>query len=401
MKRWLQRLFWPLVATIFVGLVVYGFVPKPVQVDTTRVERGSFAVTVDDDGETRIREKYVIAAPVAGKLLRIKLKAGDTVERNKTELMQIIPVDPNLLDARAQAEAEARVQAADASVDEAEALLLSAKENADLAQDQYDRALKLHRSASISPAEFEEAEHRHRIALAGLRSAEFRAKVKAHEREVTRTALHRFTEPVDVEKQSTMKILSPIDGRVLRVMYEDANAIAAGTPILELGDPQDIEVQIDVLSTDAVSIQPGSKVIIDRWGGDQPLHAVVRLVEPAAFLKISALGVEEKRVRVLADIVEEWEKRNNLGDGYRIEARIVVKETSEKALKIKSGTLFRHESQWSVYVVRNGQARMVPVDVGESNGLETEIKGGLQEGEIVILHPTESIRDGVAVKTST
>lgn len=397
MKRFLQRLFWPVVATLFVGLLVYGFIPKPIAVDTTVVERGSLVVTVDDDGETKIREKFVIASPVTGKLLRVKLHAGDAVERKATELMQIIPVDPTLLDARAQAEAESRAQAADASVEEAEALLQSAKENSALAQDQYDRALKLHRSDSISQAEFEEAEHRHRMAVAGLRSAEFRAKVKTHEREVARAALSRFTEPTDPDKVSAMKIFSPIDGRVLRVINEDANAIAAGTPILEIGDPRDIELRIDVLSTDAVALRPGSKVIVERWGGDQPLHAIVRVVEPSAFLKISALGVEEKRVNILADFVEDWEQRSTLGDGYRIEARIVVAETPEDSLKIKSGTLFRHEGRWAVYALRAGRARLVGVEPGLGNGLETEIKSGLQEGDIVVMHPTEAIRDGVRV----
>lgn len=397
MKQFLQRLFWPLVAIFIVGLLVYGFVPKPIAVDTTAVERGSLAVTVDDDGETKIREKYLIASPVAGKLLRVKLHAGDAVERNKTELMQIIPVDPTLLDARAQAEAESRARAADASVEEAEALLLSAKENSDLAHDQYTRALKLQRSDSISQAEFEEAEHRHRMALAGLRSAEFRAKVKTHEREIAQAALSRFTEPTDPEKLSAMKIFSPIDGRVLRVVNEDANAIAAGTPILEIGDPRDIELRIDVLSTDAVALRPGSKVIVERWGGDLPLHAVVRVVEPSAFLKISALGVEEKRVNILADFVEDWEQRSALGDGYRIEAKIVVKETPKDSLKIKSGTLFRHESRWAVFVISAGRVHLVEVEPGASNGLETEIKSGLQEGDVVVMHPTESIREGVRV----
>jgi HlyD family secretion protein len=312
-------------------------------------------------------------------------------------LVQLLPTDPTLLDARSLAESEARVQAAEAAQAESDAMLISAREEAALARDQYERALKLHNGNAISEAEFDEAEHHHRMTEASLRSAEFRSKVKHYEKELARAALTLIADAKDVGFVSTIRIASPIDGRVLRVLHEDSSVVTAGTPILEIGDPQDLEMRIDVLSTDAVAIEAGAKVMIEHWGGGQPLHGTVRIVEPSAFLKISALGVEEKRVNVIADFVEPWAERKTLGDGYRIEARIVTHATDDHSLKIAAGTLFRHEDDWHVYRIRNERVELVRVRVGASNGLETEILEGVVEGDRLILHPTDQIRPGIMV----
>jgi HlyD family secretion protein len=394
---------WERSATIFAvlilaGLLVYGFRPQPIQVDVATVGRGSVVVTVDDDGDTRIREKYLITAPVTGRLVRIQLKEGDFVEQNKTELMQILPADPSLLDARSRAESQARAQAADAALDESEALFHRAREAADLAQSQYERALKLYQEVSISQSEFEEAEHRHRMSQAELRSAEFRSKMKLYEKEQARAALMKISEFSDEGKSTPMKILSPIDGRVLRILHEDSSVISVGTAILEVGDPRDLEILIDVLSSDAVSIEPGARVFIEHWGGDRTLNGTVRTIEPSAFLKISALGVEEKRVNVVADFVEPWEERKTLGDGFRIEARIVAASSDPRSLKVASGTLFRFRDEWHVYRVEKERATLVPVKVGKSNGRQTEIFEGLNEGDIVILHPSDQVRQGTYVE---
>ncbi len=397
MKHFSTKLPWIVGALAIVGFLVYGFWPRATEVDVAKVERGSLTFTVDDDGETRIREKYLVAAPVAGKLLRLQLHAGDRVERGKTELFQILPADPSLLDARARAESQARVQAADAAEEESVAALTSAREAAKLAQYQYERAVKLMKSNSISQAEYDEFEHHHRMAEAWLNSADFKSKVKQYEKEVARAALIRVTETNESGKDFAMKMVSPIDGQVLRIMHEDSSFVTTGTPILELGNPQDLELQIEVLSSDAVGIEPGAKVIIEHWGGEQPLHGTVRVVEPSAFLKISALGVEEKRVRVIADLVETWEERKTLGDGFRIEARIVVRSSETDSLKVAAGTLFRHQDDWHVYRIKNRRTFLTPVSIGLSNGLETEILQGLRETDLVVLHPSDQIRSGMLV----
>ncbi len=396
MRKLVKKVPWMLGGLLLVGLLVYGFWPKAVRVDAVRVERGSFLVTIDDDGETRIREKYSIAVPVTGKLLRLNLHAGDLVERGKTELMQIVPADPTLLDTREQAESEARVRAADAAYEEAQATLATAKEITSISKSQYERALKLHQSDSISPAEYDEAEHRYRVATAGLRSAESRLKVKLYEQELAQAALTRFSDKSPTP-DAVLKLVAPIDGVVLRVFQEDANLIPAGTAVLEIGDPRDLEIQIDILSNDAVAVQPGNQLIIESWGGERPLHARVRIVEPSAFLKISALGVEEKRVNVIADFIEPWEERRALGDGYRIEARIITRTTPDSSIKVASAALFRDHDAWHAYRVQAGRAQLVAIDVGDSNGLESQILEGLEEGDLVILHPSSDIEDGLRV----
>ena len=298
-----------------------------------------------------------------------------------------------------RAESEARLQAAEAAYEESEAFLASSQESALLARDQYDRVVTLMPSKSISQAEFDEAEHHHRMAQAALRSSEFRAKVRLFEKELARTALLRFTDIQVDEKVAAINIQSPIDGLVLRVLREDSGVVSAGTAVLEIGDASDMEIQIDVLSVYAVAIQPGAKLTIDHWGGKKPLLGVVRVVEPSAFLKISALGVEEKRVKIIADFMDPWEERKTLGDGYRIEARIVAKSTDVASLKVAAGSLFRHRENWHVYRVRNGRTAMIPVTIGESNGMETEIREGLVDGDCVVLHPSDKIRNGIRVQS--
>ncbi len=400
MKKILSKIPWIVIGLGLIALLVYGFWPQPVEVDVVEVKQGSLDVTVNDDGETRIREKYLISAPVNGKMLRVQLDAGDVVKQGVTELARIEPSDLVLLDARTQAEYEARVRAAEASLEQANTAVHRAKEALELADHDYERVQRLVDSRAISRIEFDAAEHRQHIAEADLNSAKSAAKVAQFELETARVALARFDINSGQSTTEPVRLVSPIDGQVLRVFQEDAGVVAPGTALLELGDPLDLEIEIDVLSTDAVRIQPGDKVFVEHWGGSNPLEAVVRLVEPSAFLKISALGVEEKRVNVIADFVDPPSDRVTLGDGFRIEARIVVESTSEDSIKVASGSLFRNGDAWFVYRIANGIAEQCKVVPGQTNGLDTEINNGLSAGDFVILHPTEKIRHGVSVKPS-
>lgn len=398
MKRLRRKIPLIVVVAVVAGLLVYGFWPAPVEVDAVVVQRGSFEITVSDDGETRIREKYIVTSPVAGKLLRVELHAGDAVQRDATVLFRIEPRDPTPLDARTQAEAEARVRAAEAACRVAEARSAQTEEALELAKHHYDRHLRLMKGRTVSQEDFDRAEHGWRMAQADLRSAEFAVRVADFECELAKAALIRSRADMNGgEVQAVFTITSPIDGRVLRVFTEDAGVVEPGTPIMELGDPRDLEIEIDVLSSAAVCIQQGAKVYIDHWGGDGTLEAVVRTVEPAAFLKVSALGVEEKRVNIIADFRGKLEDRRELGDGYRIEARIVI-ETAADVAKVPAGALFRHSRAWHAYRIVDGRAQLQRVTVGKTNGLESEITEGLSPGDVVVLHPTDNVKNGVRLR---
>jgi HlyD family secretion protein len=381
-----------------VGWIGYGFIPPRIAVDFVRPVRGSLEITVDDDGETRIREKYVVSAPVTGKMLRIQLEAGDFVRQGETELAQIKPVDPALLDIRTRAETQARVRASQAAMQQADAATARAKEALRLASEELKRATTLKEKNAISESDFDTAVSRERIADAELRSAEFAARVAAYELDQAEAVL-RYTLPGEGDRfdETTFRIISPVDGRVLNILHEDSTVVSAAMPLMELGDPRDMEIKIDVLSIDAVRIRPGNRVWIEHWGGGRPLRGTVRLVEPSAFLKISALGVEEKRVNVIIDFDDPWETRESLGDGFRVEARIVVAETEASSLKVPSGTLFSEDDRWFVFVVRGGRAMRTPVTVGKSNGVESEILDGIVETDVLIEHPPDSILDGSKV----
>jgi HlyD family secretion protein len=397
MTRILSRLPWLIVAMAGCGLLVYGFWPAAVEVDVVPVTQGSIDVTVDDDGETRIREKYVVSAPVSGKMLRIRLHPGDSVSQGVTELARIYPEDPDLLDARTRAEYEARVKAAEATLQQARAVARRAREALELANHEYERARQLIQTRAISRSDFDSLEHRQHIAEADVQTADFAVQVAAFELEMNSAALSRFDHR-DEMTADPVTLVAPVSGQVLQVFHEEARGVAPGTSLLEIGDPRDLEIEIDVLSTEAVRIEPGDRVLIEHWGGKTGLEAVVRLVEPAAFLKISALGVEEKRVNVIADFVQDQALRGSLGDGFRIEARIVVHSTPADSLKLASGCLFRERDAWYVYRVRGDVAEKTPVTPGASNGSETEICEGLAVGDVVVLHPTEQVRAGVRVK---
>lgn len=380
------------------GGLVYGFWPVPIRVDAARVERGAMRVTVDEDGKTRIRQKYVISAPVAGKLYRIELEEGDPVKTGATVLARIDPGDPALLDPRAQAEAVARVRTAEAAHRQAEASLERASEALELATHEYARARELIKTNATPQAKFDEAEHRERIARADVRSAEFALTVAAFEIELAKAGLiSTQSKSTGSGQPETLTIAAPVDGVVLRVLQENAGVVSPGTPLLEIGDPRDLEMEIDVLSTDAVRIRPGGMVFVEHWGGDTRLEGRVRLVEPSAFLKISALGVEEQRVNVIADFTTPFDARNTLGDGYRVEARIVVDEAPD-VLIVPSGALFRDREAWNVFRVVNRRAKQQLVQTRRNTGLQTEIVDGLHEGDVVILHPTDKIRDGSRVR---
>jgi len=412
-----SKLFVGLVLAAVVGGLGYAFWPEPVEVDVATVERGTVRVTVDEDGKTRIREKYVVSAPLAGRLLRINMDPGDPVVAGKTLLATIEPRDPELLDARTVAQAEARVKAAEASLKKVEPQLEEIRVAQAYAEAELARLRRA--SAAVSRSDLENAELLYRQRSEELRSMRIQEEIARFELEQAQAALLRtrprddgFATPSASNGTNSFNsatgegggnggwnftIYSPINGRVLRVFQESAAVVTAGTPLLELGDPTDLEIEVDVLSRDAVKIEPGALVLLEHWGGDEELHGRVRLIEPSGFTKVSTLGVEEQRVNAIVDLVDPPEARTALGDGFRVEARIVIAE-AEDVLKVPTSALFRVGDKTAVYRVVDDVVHEQIVTIGHQNGLEAEVREGLSTGDQVVIHPSDQVEDGIRVR---
>lgn len=391
-----KKLVFALAAVGIVSALALAFRPAPVEVDLGQVSRGPLLVTVDHEGKTRIRERYVVSAPLTGRLQRITLFEGDAVTAGETLLAQIEPSDPALLDARARDEATARFHAAEAVFKQATPNRERARAGLEFAQLEHRRKRELGERKNISQSELDEAEMLVRTRAEDLKSAEFAMQIAEFELEQARAALPRSPEADPTDETSRLEIRSPISGRVLRVLQRSAGVVAPGTELLELGDPRDLEVVVDVLSSDGVKITPGNRAILEHWGGERPLAGRVRLVEPAGYTKISALGVEEQRVNVIVDFDEPLEVRAGLGDGYRVEARIVIWEGAD-VLQVPASALFRWQDRWAVFRVEAGRTRVQTIEIGQRNALQAEVKGGLEPGQEVIVHPSDKVAHDVRI----
>jgi HlyD family secretion protein len=379
-------------------LIVLALLPKPVPADMAPVVRGVLLVTVDEEGETRVRDRFVISAPVPGRLLRIALEPGDEVVAGETVLATFQPSTPIPLDARSRAEAEARVRAAEAALGSAEANDERADAELRYAQSVLERYRKLAEDQIVSSERLEEAELDLETRRKSQRASEFAVRNAEHELGAARASLvEAYSSNPGHERGEPIVLYSPIDGTVLQRLRWSEAVVPVGEPLLEVGDSGDIEIVSDLLSTDAVRVQPGQRVLIEQWGGEHPLEGVVRRVEPYGFTKFSALGVEEQRVNVIVDFTGDPEARRSLGDGYRVEVRIVVWE-SEDVLQVPTSSLFRHGETWAVWTVEGGRATLREIEIGARNGLEAQVLSGLVEGAQVVVHPSEAIAEGVAVE---
>jgi HlyD family secretion protein len=380
---------------LVVAAIVYGLWPRPVSVDVATVKRGALQVTVDEEGKTRVVDRFVISAPVPGYVRRIELKVGDAVKREDV-LVKIEPLRSVILDPRSRAEAQAQVAAAQAALLAAQEDVEAAQAEADYAAAQLQRYRLLVPKGYVSLEALQQAEAAARRTRARHTSAEFAVQVAKHELEAARTALRYSV--AQGEKRATEEALvrSPVDGRVLKVARESEGVVQAGEPLLEIGDPDSLEVVVDVLSADAVRISPGTRVLFERWGGGAALEGWVRRVEPVGFTKISALGVEEQRVLVLADFASPVEQWRRLGDGYRVEAKFILWESYD-VLRVPTSALFRHRDDWTVFVVENGRARLRPIKLGQRGGLAAEVLSPLREGDLVVVHPDDLIEDSTRI----
>jgi HlyD family secretion protein len=418
--------FWGGLGAALLIFLVYAFRPQPVPVDFAEVTRGRLAVTVDEEGETRVRDVFVLSAPVAGRTRRIEVEVGDPVVAGETVVVEIEPVDPTLLDARSQTEAQAAVRAAQAELD--------------FASRELERQRRLGERGVASARDLDAAEKAERTARANLENAKaalaartIRGTEGGHRR--ARGAGATASDADAPACSVCVPVYAPVSGRVLRVVRESAGVVTPGEPLLEIGDPQDLEIVVDLLSADAVRVEPGQEVWIEQWGGGEMLRGKVRRVEPYGFTKVSALGIEEQRVNVVVDFADAVEKWQRLGHGYRVETRIVLWR-GEDIVKLPLSALFRARdgasaahgaaedskgvgaaggsaagavgdsaaarsivaADWAVFVEEKGKARLRKVTRGHHNGLEVEIASGLEPGERVVLHPSDRVQDGVGVE---
>jgi HlyD family secretion protein len=383
-----------LVAAVIVGgLLAVALWPSTTPVDTALAGNGPMVVTIDEEGRTRVRDRFVVAAPVAGRILRIELEAGDPVKRG-AQVASVRAEPPPLLDLRSRAEAAAAVESAQAALGRARAEERRTLAGLEQARRELARTRDLASSDLTTARELEARAADVKAAEEALSAATFAVRMAASELERTQA---RLSPPSTAASGRVVTVTSPVDGVVLKRIRESETVVPAGEPLLEIGDPSELEIVADLLSTDAVRVRPGARVIVDQWGGEGALDAKVRRIEPSGFTKISALGVEEQRVNVVVDFVDPAKAWSALGDGYRVEVRIVIWE-ADAVLKVPAGALFRVAERWAVYVVEDGRARRSFLEVGHQTGQEAEVLSGLTEGARVIVHPPDTLADGARVE---
>ena len=377
---------------IIVAALVWAFSPRPVNVEVAEVTRGLFVQTIDDDGKTRVRERYVISAPLAGRLQRIKLKAGDVVERDAVVAL-LRPVAPPLIDAREERELESQVSMARAGLARAATAVERARIALAQARADAQRTKKLAAEGFVSSTQLERDELNVALSTREVAAAEFERQAAEHQLALARAALTRSRQGWQEGRGEQLEIRSPVAGRVLRVAQESEAVVKFADTLLEIGDPSDLEVVVDVLSGDALQIAAGQAARLERQGVTAPLEGRVRKVEPSAFTKISALGVEEQRVNVVIDIVSPRAQWQNLGDAYRIDARIVVHKTDD-AVQAPVAALFRDGARWAVFVADGNIARKRIIESSRRNAQMALVEKGLAAGDRVIAYPGDAVRDG-------
>jgi len=388
------RILTALLVVAVVATAIWSFMPSPIPVETATVTRGPFVATIDEDGKTRVRERYVVASPLAGRTTRVDLSAGDRVDAGDP-IASILPSPAPFLDPRSRREAEERLGAAEAALERSEATM--ERTTAVLAQAERDlaRARELLKRGVTTVKAVEQTELAHHVADRELSAAKFQYEAAEHGVEQAKALLALYDRSAGTAPES-FTVTAPVSGEIIRVLQESETIVEPGTVLVEIGDCCDLEIAVDVLSTDAVEINPGAKVIIEHWGGPKPLKGRVRKVEPGAFTKISTLGVEEQRVNVIIDIVSQREKWVGLGDGYHIDARIAVFSVDD-ALVVPAGALFRTGNTWNTYVVEDGRAVLRPVELLRRSGGLAALTSGVEPGEAVIVYPSDSVTPDVKV----
>lgn len=383
------------IAVLIVVLLIWGFWPQPVFIEAIEAKRAPLTITIEEEGRSRVVDRYIISAPIDGVACRQQLDVGDEVTQGQV-LLGITPLESQVLDPRSRAQTKAQVAAADSALHAAEQQAEAAEASAKLAVIEHERLKPLVEKGVISTDAYDKAATQVQTTAAVQRSADFQVEVARYELQAATTVLE-YTAADRGEPAERLPVVSPIDGRVLKVTRECEGPVRTGDLLLEVGDPTVLEVEVDVLSADAVKIKPGMKVLFERWGGEQPLEGIVRIIEPVGFLKISALGVEEQRVLIISDFTSPAEQWQRVGDGYRIEAKFILWHEDD-VLQVPASSLFRYKDGWAVFAVENNHAKRRVVKVGQRNGLVAQILEGINEGEQVVNHPSDDVEDNRRVK---
>lgn len=383
-------------AALFIIAIVYGFLPKPVIVDAVKASRMPMRVTIDEEGQTRVKDRFVISSPVSGFMRRISFDVGDSVVKGQI-IAEIEPLRSDALDPRTYASAQAAVSAAEAALKAAEENASAASAEEEYARANLERTIKLLKAGYTSQDIMDKSESEAKRANANRLAAEASVKVARSELDRARIALKEFGSGTAAASSRSIIVRTPVSGRVLKIHRKSEGTVNSGEPLVDVGNAYMLEVEIEVLSEHAVKIKPETPVLFERWGGDQILSGKVRIVEPAGFTKISSLGVEEQRVLVIADITSTPESWQMLGDGYRVEARFIIWEGKD-VLQVPASSIFRKGDGWALFAVVNNRAVECQVEIGHRTGLIAEIHSGISEGDTVIAYPDESIKEGRRVE---
>jgi len=381
---------------VAVGLLIFALIPNPVAVDMDTVKRGDVLVTLDGEGKTKIHDIYVVYSPIEGRVTRIEAEQGDAVTAGETIIANMRPADPRFVDSRTEIQAQADIQGAEAALGFEVAKLERSEAELAFANSEMERTKRLYDNGNVSIARLERAELTVRLRETELNTAKSSMEVA---QSVLAAARARLVQPGDDVSNggSTLVVRAPVSGKVLRILHKSEGVIPAGTPIAELGNPEDLEIVIEMLSRDAVKVEPGDTALIKRWGGSEDITAQVRVVSPSGFTKISALGIEEQRVNIYMNFIDGPEKWRGLGDAFRVETSIIV-DSADDALYLPISALFRYEGQWSTFLVEDGVTLRKQVDIGRMNDQIAEVVGGLTEGDTVVIHPGSEVDDDVRVK---
>lgn len=392
-----RLLFWGIIGAVLILTILYSFWPRAVVSDIGTLSRFDIRVTVSEEAKTRVHDIYVLSAPVTGYIRRIESEVGDPVVLSETVVAKIEPIDPAFLDPRTEAQARADIEAANSSTKLAKETVNQAEAELEFALSELNRMRELRRSNSVSERDIDNAQRAYKTNRAALGTAQANLQMRLFELERAKAQL--LSPAVTIAKHGDCQcvdILAPITGRILKVLNKSEGVVSAGTPLVEIGDPQDLEIVVELLSFDAVKVQPGQDVIITNWGGERDLMGVVKHVEPIGFKKVSALGIEEQRVNVLVDFRNDKAQWSRLGHGYQLDVDIVLSESND-VLAIPITALFREQQKWAVYAVVENRVEKRFVELGVQNHLHAQITKGLREGEGYILHPNDQIQEGVKV----
>jgi len=392
-----KKIAWMVGGLIVLALLVWAFMPRATEVEVASVTQGRFERSVQEDGKTRLRDRYVVSTPLAGRVARITLRQGDSVERDAM-VATLWPLVPALLDERARDQQNAHVGALEASVSRAKANVGRAMAALDQARAELKRNEALAKEGFVSPNQNETGRLTVRLREQELESARQEESGARHELDQSRIALRQYSSGSTGAQQRAWQIKAPVSGKILKIQQQSEGIVQAGTPLMELGNPSQLEVVVDVLTEDAAQIRPGTPVQLSNWGGPETLEGRVRLIEPAAFTKVSALGVEEQRVNAVIDITSAPDKRATLGDGFKVDVRVLV-QVVENAVKVPVSALFPVGARSALFVVEGGRARQREIEVAARNGVEAWVKTGLAAGAPVIVYPPTALKDGARVTT--